>query len=142
VFVPPMLPQETGETAGYFEGARRGELRVQACRACGRLRHPPALMCARCQSTEREWRAVSGRGRVWSFVVAHPPLLTGFDDLAPYNVVLVELEEDRTIRVAGQLVREVGGRPDEIDPSTITIGEPVRCGFHLVGEIGFLQWLR
>jgi uncharacterized OB-fold protein len=142
VFDPPMLPLETPETAGYFEGARLGELRIQACRVCGRLRHPPCPRCPWCHSADREWRAVSGRGRIWSFVVPHPPLLPGFTELAPYNVVLVELDEDPTIRVTGNLVAVAGGRPDEIDPGTIVIGEPVRAVFHPVADVGLLQWVR
>jgi uncharacterized protein len=44
----------------------------------------------------------SGRGRVWSWVVAHPPVLPAFADRAPYNVVVVELEEG--VRMIGNLL--------------------------------------
>ncbi len=142
MFVPPMLPLETPESAGYFQGARAGELRVQACRDCGRLRHPPGPVCPWCHSFQREWRPVSGRGRIWSYVVPHPPLLPGFDGLAPYNVVVVELEEDPTIRVTGNLVRAAGAPPNQIDPSSIRIGEEVRAVFHVVEDVGLLQWER
>ena len=136
-----MLPLESPDTAGYFEGGRLGELRVQACLACGRLRHPPCPVCPWCHATQREWRAVSGRGRIWSFIVPHPPLLPGFTELAPYNVVLVELDEDPTIRITGQLVERVGASPSTLDPATIVIGAPVRAVFHLVEDVGFLQWV-
>jgi len=142
VFDPPILPLETPETAGYFDGVRAGELRVQACRACGRLRHPPCLRCPWCHSPDREWRAVSGRGRIWSFVVPHPPLLPGFTELAPYNVIVVELDEDPTIRLTGNLVTVAGGGPDEIDPATIRVGEAVRAVFHVVEDVGLVQWVR
>ncbi|HVM67508.1 MAG TPA: OB-fold domain-containing protein [Acidimicrobiales bacterium] len=138
-FVPPVLPLETDETAGYFEGARAGELRILTCLACGRRRHPPCPACPWCHSTGREWKAVSGRGRVWSYVVPHPPLLPGFTELAPYNVVVVELDEDPTVRVVGNLVAEVGAAPTE---TAVTIGEPVRAVFHQVEDVGFLQWAR
>jgi len=137
-----MLPLETPDTAGWFEGARRGELRIQACLACGRLRHPPGPRCPWCHSAGQEWRTVSGEGRVWSFVVPHPPLLPGFSELAPYNVVIVELVEDPTIRVTGQLVARAGDAPGDLDPSTIVIGEPVRAVFLPVEDVGFLQWQR
>jgi hypothetical protein len=29
-----------------------------------------------------------------------------------------------------------------IDPATITIGEPVRAVFHVVEDVGLLQWVR
>ena len=142
MFSPPMLPLETPETAGWFEGARQGELRVQVCLDCGRLRHPPCPVCPWCHSTARAWRAVSGRGRIWSYVVPHPPLLPGFSELAPYNVILVELDDDPTIRLSGQLVAEAGDAPNTVDPATIVIGEPVRAVFPLVEDVGFLQWVR
>ena len=47
---------------------------------------------------------MSGTGTVWSFVVPHPPLLPAYAELAPYNVVVVELDEDPTIRMVGNLV--------------------------------------
>ncbi len=136
-----MLPLETPETAGWFEGGRLGELRVQACGACGRMRHPPGPVCPWCHSTSRAWRAVSGRGRIWSYVVPHPPLLPGFTELAPYNVVIVELDEDPTIRITGQLVHAAGEPPNTIDPSTIAIGAPVRAVFFLVEDVAFPQWV-
>jgi uncharacterized OB-fold protein len=142
IFVPPLLPESTEETAGFFDGASMGELRVQSCGVCGRLRHPPRVRCPACHSGERTWRAVSGRGRLWSFVVAHPPLLPAFADLAPYTVALVELDDDPRIRIVGSLVARVGDPPGAIDPGTLTIGEPVTAVFHQVRGIGYLQWLR
>jgi len=138
-FTPPVLPLETPDNEGFFEGARAGELRVQTCLSCGRRRHPPCPVCPWCHSTERAWQAVSGRGRVWSFVVPHPPLLPGFTELAPYNVVVVELDEDPTVRLVGHLVVEAGDAPHAVD---IVIGEPVRAVFHHVEDVGFLQWAR
>jgi len=85
---------------------------------------------------------VSGRGRIWSFVVPHPPLLPGFTELAPYNVIVVELDEDPTIRLTGNLVTVAGGGPDEIDPATIRVGEAVRAVFHVVEDVGLVQWVR
>jgi len=85
---------------------------------------------------------VSGRGRVWSFIVPHPPLLPGFTELAPYNVIVVEIDEDPTIRLTGNLVLQAGGRPDEIDPATISVGEAVRAVFHRVEDVGLVQWVR
>jgi len=124
-----MIPVADEESAGFWEGTAGGELRMQACTACGRLRFPPQVMCPHCRSTGRDWRPVSGSGTVWSFVVPHPPLLAAYTELAPYNVIVVALEEDAALRIVGNLVTRPGGPINEIDPATIRIGEPVRVVF-------------
>jgi uncharacterized OB-fold protein len=91
-------------------------------------------MCPYCNSLEYEWTPVSGQGRIWSFVVPHPPLLPAFAELAPYNVVVVELDEDPTIRLVGNLLATADGAINEVDPGTITIGEPVYVVFQPAGE--------
>jgi uncharacterized OB-fold protein len=79
---------------------------------------------------------------VWSFIVSHPPLLPAYAAVAPYNSIVVELEEDPTIRFAGNLVASADGAIDEIDPATITIGEPVRVVFHEIDDVTLPRWVR
>ena len=124
-----LLPATEEESAPFWEGTKAGELRVQACASCGRLRHPPRPMCPACRSTERQWRAVPGTGTIWSFAVPHPPLLPPYTDLAPYNVIVVELDADPRIRFVGNLVDGAEGPVNRIDPGTIRIGEPVEVVF-------------
>lgn len=138
-----MLPDlEDEETAGFWLGAAEGELRVQTCSACGRRRMPPRPMCPHCRSIEYTWEATSGRGRIWSFVVPHPPLLPAYAELAPYNVIVVELDEEPTIRFVGNLLASQDGPINEIDPATITIGEPVTVVFQQVGDVTMPRWIR
>jgi uncharacterized OB-fold protein len=93
------LPAVTDDSAGFWEGTAAGELRIQRCSNCGRLRFPPRPMCPYCNALDHSWDAMSGRGHIWSFVVPHPPLLPAFMEVAPYNVVVVELDEDPLIRL-------------------------------------------
>lgn len=138
-----LLPKISVESAPFWEGASAGELRIQACSRCKRLRFPPRPMCPWCQSTERHWQAMSGRGTIWSFIVAHPPLLPGYAELSPFNVITVALDDDPTIRVVGNLVSSGDGPINEIDPSTIEIGEAVSVVFaHLTDSITFPRWIR
>jgi uncharacterized OB-fold protein len=138
-----LLPDLGDETAApFWEGCARGELLVQACASCGLRRMPPRPMCARCRSIEVRWEPTSGRGRVWSFIVPHPPLLPAFAAVAPYNAIIVELEEDPMIRFAGNLVTSADGEINEIDPTTITIGEPVRVVFHRIDDVWLPRWVR
>lgn len=139
----PILPDtEDPESGPFWEGAARGELRVQKCSDCGHLRMPPRPMCPECRSLAKQWVALSGRGRVWSFVVAHPPLLPAYMEFAPYNVIAVELEEDPSLRLVGNLVARAEGPPNEIDPASIEIGEPVRVVFHPVEDVHLPRWVR
>jgi uncharacterized OB-fold protein len=124
-----LVPLGDEESDSFWEGTALGELRLQACGACGRFRFPPRVMCPYCQSTEREWRPVSGQGTIWSFVVAHPPLLPAYAPFAPYPVITVTLAEGEELRMVGNFVTGPQGAINEIDPTTIVIGEPVRVVF-------------
>ncbi|MCU1448616.1 MAG: hypothetical protein JWP02_786 [Acidimicrobiales bacterium] len=137
------LPAISEDSAGFWEGTAAGELRIQRCTNCGRLRFPPRPMCPNCQSLDHEWKPMSGRGRIWSFVVPHPPLLPAFSELAPYNVVVVELDEDPAIRLVGNLLGAADGNINDLDPHTIEIGEPVQVVFQPAGEDVVLpRWIR
>ena len=67
--------------------------------------------------------------RFWSFIVAHPPVLPAYSELAPYNVIVVTIDEDPAIRFVGNLVTGPEGPINEIDPSGIVIGERVEVCF-------------
>ena len=138
-----LLPDiEDPDGALFWEGAVRGELRVQVCAACGTWRMPPRPMCPKCRSLEVTWVATSGRGTIWSFVVPHPPLLPAYAELAPYNAIVVALDEDPAIRFVGNLVARPDGPINEIDPATIEIGEPVEVVFQKVEEVTLPRWRR
>jgi uncharacterized OB-fold protein len=142
-----LLPAVDEECQPFFDAAADGQLTVQACSSCGRFRHPPRPMCPWCRSTEREWKPVSGRGTLWSFVVPHPPLLPAYSEIAPYNVIVVELEDHPTVRFVGNLVNDPSGSISEIDPSTIRIGEPVDVVFAVLvradgSSVAMPRWIR
>jgi hypothetical protein len=124
-----LVPPADEESEGFWAGTAAGELRVQACGSCGRLRFPPRVMCPHCQSTDRAWRAVAGAGTIWSFVVPHPPLLAAYAPFAPFPVLVVALDEDPALRMVGNLLTDPLGAINAVDPSSIVIGEPVRVLF-------------
>jgi uncharacterized OB-fold protein len=137
-----LLPLRDEEGQGFWEGALRGELRIQACGSCDRLRFPPRPMCPHCRSTDSQWKTMSGRGTIWSFVVAHPPLLEAYQSVAPYNVVVVALDEDPLIRLVGNLVASEEGPINEVDPATIRIGDPVRVVFQTIADdVALPRWV-
>ncbi|MEU9099660.1 OB-fold domain-containing protein [Streptomyces sp. NPDC048361] len=138
-----LTPVPDDDGAPFWEYAARGELRVQACAApgCGRLRFPPRPCCPHCQSFDSEWRRVSGRGRVWSYVFPHPPLLPDYAAMAPYNAVVVELAEDPLIRLVGNVVAEPDAALDSVDPARLRIGARVQVAFTEVDGVSVPRWL-
>jgi uncharacterized OB-fold protein len=135
-----LLPVIDDDSAPFWEAARRGELVMQGCGNCGRLRFPPRPMCPYCQSVEVIWSPMSGRGTIWSFVVPHPPLLPAYAEQAPYNVVVVALEEDPTLRLVGNLVTSGDGPINEL--LDINIGAPVRVVFTEVSDdVSLPRWV-
>lgn len=138
----PLLPPIDADAAPFWEGARRGELRVQQCAETGRLLFPPRLRSPFAPHAEPRWVAVSGRGTIWSFAVPHPPLLPWFADLAPYAVIAVALEEDPRVRLIGNLLARPGGAINEVDAATIEIGARVRVVFERASEeIHLPRWV-
>ncbi len=138
-----LLPVIGDDETPFWEAARKGELRIQTCKSCDRMRFPPRPMCPWCNSTQSEWKLTQGRGTIWSFVVPHPPLLPQFMDLAPYLVIAVTLDEDPKIRFIGNLVERSGDAINVIDPSTIEIGQAVEVFFDPVNEeIHMPRWVR
>jgi len=79
---------------------------------------------------------------VWSFIVPHPPLLPAYAEVAPYNAIVVALDEDPAIRFVGNLVTAPDRPINEIDPATIGIGEAVRVVFAPVEEVHLPRWVR
>ena len=138
-----LLPDlDDDDAAPFWQGTARGELLVQTCAACGRRCLPPRPMCPHCRSLRHAWKRLSGRGTIWSFVVAHPPLLPAYQQLAPYNVITVALDDDPQLRLVGNLVARPDGPINEVDPATIRIGEPVRVVFQQVEDVHLPRWLR
>ena len=137
-----ILPDvEFDEVAAFWAGCAEGELRVQACGSCGRRRMPPRPMCPHCNSFDTTWQVMSGRGRVWSVVIPHPPLLPAYGDQAPYNVVVVELDDDPSIRFVGNVVLDAGAPLNSIEPHTIEIGDEVEVVFsHVADDVWLPRW--
>ena len=137
-----LLPDpEDPDGQPFWEGTARGELRVQHCGECDRPRIPPRPMCPWCNSLRTDWRKVSGNGTIWSFIVPHPPLLPAYAEVAPYNVVVVALDDDPSLRLIGNLVSAAGSSINSIDPATIRIGQKVRVVFEQIDDVFLPRWV-
>jgi uncharacterized OB-fold protein len=110
--------------APFFEGARQGQLVVQACGECGTLRFPAQELCANCLSSQADWVKMSGRGEVYSYNVMHQVYHPGFAAEVPYAVVVIKLEE------GPKLVSNLVG----VKPHEIRCGMPVEVVFEELND--------
>ena len=113
------LPTITDENREFWEGAKRGKLRMQKCRSCGHIRYPISHACPQCLSYEFGWTDLSGRGEVYSYVVFHQLYNKAFEKDIPYNVALVQLEEGP--RIFSNIVG--------VDNDAVKIGDKVEAAF-------------
>ena len=89
----PLPTPITPEAKPYWEGLRQQKLMLPRCRACGKAHHYPRVICPFCHSADLEWIQASGRGRLFSFEIAHQILNKAFKVKLPVVLALVELEE-------------------------------------------------
>jgi hypothetical protein len=103
---PYPIPEYGAEP--YWEAANRGELRMQRCTDCNRLRWHPAPLCPACQSGAYEWARLSGRGRVHTWTEVTHPVHPAARSRVPYLVAEIELEEQRGLTMISNLMDVVG----------------------------------
>ncbi len=94
---------KVSEFARYLKD---GRLMGSRCRACGVSTFPPRADCVACMGGDFEYVPLSGRGTLltYSRISAAP---TGFEDLTPYTVGVVDLEEGgRLLAWVGETIPE------------------------------------
>jgi uncharacterized OB-fold protein len=70
---------------GYIMGSK--------CKSCGNESFPPRADCNKCLSGDFEFVEYSGKAKLVSFTQIHAAP-TGFEDVAPYTIGVVDLEEN------------------------------------------------
>lgn len=86
-------PVEYPEEAPYWEGLRRGELRLQVCDHGHGAWFPIGPVCPVCLSEDYTWTTMSGHGYVSTYVVFHKAWAPWLEDRVPYAVAQVQLDE-------------------------------------------------
>ena len=87
------LPRPAPESLPYWEAAAQHRLDMPHCQACDGFWFPPSRTCPHCTSADVDMKTVSGRGKVFSFVIYDRVYHPAFATEVPYAVALVELEE-------------------------------------------------
>jgi uncharacterized OB-fold protein len=119
------LPAIDEENKPFWDYAKKHELRMQKCPECGKIYYPPSSLCPHCQSWEKsEWVKLSGKGQVYSFIVARRATNPAFAKEVPYVVAIIETEE------GGRLISNVIG----VKPEDMRVGMPVEVVFDDVTE--------
>ncbi len=112
------VPQDVELSRPYWQAAARGELVLQRCADCGKIRHYPRLLCDACYSRRSDYVAASGLGRRHSWTITCPVLHKAFAAEVPYALVTVDLAEG--VRALGRW-----------DGGELSIGLSVQAYFNL-----------
>ena len=111
----------------FIEAAKAGNVLARKCTKCDELHLATVYFCSKCGSKEFEDSILKGTGKVVTYTIMTVPP-AGFEDLAPYAWVVMELD-DSGIRVSGFL-------PNIEKPGDLPIGTAVKVdGF---GECGLI----
>jgi uncharacterized OB-fold protein len=87
------IPVPSQESQPYWDGLRERKLMMPRCDDCQHHWFPPSLLCPRCNSDRWTWTTMSGRGRIFSYVIYHRVYHPGFAQDVPYAVAVIELDE-------------------------------------------------
>jgi uncharacterized OB-fold protein len=98
-------PHVDWESRAYWEGAGRGELVLQRCRACGVVQHRPRGLC--------------GLATVYTFSIVRQNQMPEFREAVPYVIAYVQTDE------GPQLLTNIVG----CAPEAVSIGLRVRVDF-------------
>lgn len=116
------LPVPTAWSEPFWAAVRENRLVFQVCGECQSATMYPKRLCPSCLADAMTWRDASGRGEVYTFTeqVAGPP--SGFEDLVPYVVAVIRLDE------GVQLMSNIVGP----EAGTVRCGDRVSVTFHTV----------
>jgi acetyl-CoA acetyltransferase/uncharacterized OB-fold protein len=119
------LPELSAQNGFFWTAGADGVLRIQECRNCEALIHPPQPVCRYCRSRDMGVRDVSGKATLSAFTVNHR---FGFPDLPPpYVVAQVAVVEDPRVRLTTNIV--------ECEPDDLELGQTVEVTFEKIEDV-------
>ena len=89
----PLLPKKSFDTEPFWDYCCKHEFRLQKCADCGTVRWPASIVCPNCLSGNFDWELMSGKGKIYSFVIFHKAFHKNFKDKVPYVVAIIALDE-------------------------------------------------
>jgi len=122
--IPLLRPYVDFDNRGFWDGIKQHKLVFQKCKDCGLFVHRPRPMCPRCLSTEKEWVASEGKGKVYAWVnfvyanAAYPGIKV------PYAVAVIEMVEG--VRMISDIY--------DVPPDEVYIGMPVEIMYDDIAD--------
>lgn len=137
------------DNLAYFQFCADRNFHLQRCADCGLFRYPPTSLCPWCMSRNAKWEPVGAEGTVHSYTVVRHAIQPGMKDLAPYAVLIVDLDAQKgkpspeeALRVVGNLATEDGKLAPSDLVTSIRIGARVRMTFtHIAPGLALPQWV-
>lgn len=102
----------------FWDGAREHRLMQQRETGSGALHWPPKPQYWK-GGDKLEWFEASGRGTIYTYVVAYRPFLPALEHRLPHIMVVVQLAEGA--RIVGYMI--------DCTPEEMSIGMPVEVAF-------------
>jgi acetyl-CoA acetyltransferase/uncharacterized OB-fold protein len=119
------LPELTPTNEWFWTSGADGKLRIQGCRDCGTLVHPPTPICPTCRSRSWEPAPVSGHATVVGFTVNAHRWLPGFEP--PYVIANVALVENPDVHLTTNIVG--------CDAADVHVGQEVTVRFEQQDDV-------
>ncbi len=113
------LPEPDEASRPFFDGARAGKLRLQACNDCDTWMFPLKTRCQNCGSTALAWRDASGRGTLFSHARLRRAYHPRHRDRLPLILAWIDLDEGA--RIISNII--------DADPGAVKVGMPVQVAF-------------
>ena len=111
---------------------QRYRLEAAKCAKCGKLHFPPRLICDKCHGREFVKVKLGRKGRVVTYTVVHIGPAQ-FQDITPYPVAIVELDEG--VRLTCQVA--------DVEPKDLRMGMRIKLEFRRIqaeGESGLIAY--
>ncbi len=107
----------------FSAGLAQGRVRVQRCGGCGGALTGQRLACPHCGGTDLPWCDASGTGTVYAVTTVHRAPTDAWRALAPYTLVLVDLDEGPRLMAHGTPGLAIGARVVAV--AVVLAGQPL-----------------
>jgi uncharacterized OB-fold protein len=102
--MPKVIPVPDELSRPFWDAVNEKRLVLQNCTACSKLQYPPQQTCQVCGSADKlEWKEVSGKGHIATYIVIEDGRLNRRMPDQPYNLALITLDEDPTVNFYSNL---------------------------------------